>query len=374
MAKDKHYVERDGKIYARFYYTDSEGKLREKWKKCETKTDAKNWVKDQQQIARHGTESFEQKGDLNEYLDKWLDTQKHKVAERTYQDYKNYLRLHVRPVLGKKKLSTLRPLDIQGMVDKMKEKDLAPRTIQQAHEILKRALNQAVDWEILLKNPSRKTKLPKQVRTEMKSLTPEQARVFLDACEENRFGLMFHLALLSGCRPEEYLALQWTDLDFQKCTITIQRVIVWIRWKKGWYFAEPKTPKSRRTIPLPAYLMQKFSEYRRSQLEYLMKHRDKYTNEHNLVFMSEVGTPVSLRNLERRHFKPLLVSAGLPDIRLYDLRHSCATLLLAAGENPKVVSERLGHSTIVLTLDCYSHVLPTMQQAATDRLEGILKR
>lgn len=370
MAKDRYYTERDGKIYARFYYTDSTGKTREKWKRVETKTDAKNWVRDQKQIARHGTESFEQKGNLNEYLDRWLKTQK--VAARTFEDYKNYLRLHVRPTLGKKKLATLRPLDIQGMVDKMREKGLSPRTIQQAHEILKRALNQAVDWEILLKNPARKTKLPKQVRKEMQSLTPEQANKFLDACEGTRFGLVFHLALVSGMRPEEYLALRWTDLDFKKNTVTIQQVIVWYRWKKGWEFAEPKTQKSRRTIPLPAYLMQKFQEHRREQLEYLMKHRDKYQNKYNLVFMSEVGTPVSLHNLERRHYKPLLEKAELPDIRLYDLRHSCATLLLVAGENPKVVAERLGHSNIVLTLQTYTHVLPTMQQAATDRLEGIL--
>jgi len=168
---------------------------------------------------------------LNEYLDKWLDTQKHKVAERTYQDYKNYLRLHVRPTLGKKRLSALRPLDVQAMVDAMKERNLSARTIQQAHEILKRALNQAVDWEILLKNPARRTKLPKQVRAEMKCLTPEQARKFLEACEENRFGLVFHLALISGMRPEEYIALQWSDLDFQKNTVTIQRVIVLLRWK-----------------------------------------------------------------------------------------------------------------------------------------------
>ena len=95
---------------------------------------------------------------------------------------------------------------------------------------------------------------------------------------------------------------------------------------------------------------------------------------HDLVFASEVGTPLSLRNLQRRHFKPILVKAGLDDMRTYDLRHSCATLLLEADENVKVVSERLGHASVVLTLDTYCHVLPTMQQAATDKLERILKR
>ena len=175
----------------------------------------------------------------------------------------------------------------------------------------------------------------------MKVLTPKQARSFLRACETNRFGLMFELALISGMRPEEYLAIQWTDLDFQKCTVTIQRVIVWKRWIKGWCFSEPKTPGSKRTIPLPSHLMRKFQQHRKHQLEHRLKMGEEYQDEHNLVLTSEIGTPVSLRNLERRFYKHLLKTAGLPDIRLYDLRHSCATLLLPAGENPKVVSERL---------------------------------
>ena len=375
MPKDKRYVERDGKVYARITYIDSAGKERQIWRKAESKSHAKELAREiEQQIKSQGTESFEHHGTLDEYLDRWLTSQVQSVSERTLEDARGYLRIHVRPVLGKKKLSSLRPLDVQKVVDVMKGKGLSPRTVKHAHSILSKALNQAVKWKILVSNPARYVDLPKQVRREMKCLTPEEAGRFLDACEGTRFGLVFEIALVSGMRPEEFLALQWSDLDFKKHTVTVQRVIVWKRWKKGWYFAEPKTAKSRRTIPLPPYLMQKFQEHRRSQLEFKLKQGEKYKNEHNLVFTSELGTPVSLRNLERRHFKPLLVKAELPNIRLYDLRHSCATLLLAAGENPKVVAERLGHSNIVMTLEVYSHVLPTMQQSATDKLAAILKR
>lgn len=206
----------------------------------------------------------------------------------------------------------------------------------------------------------------------MKALTQDEAQKFLEACEGDEYGLVFELALISGMRPEEYLALQWSDLDFHQNTITVQRVVVWERWTKAVYFADPKTNKSRRTIPMPAYLMRKLQEHRRHQFEQKLRKGDKFKNEHNLVFTPESGTIISIRNLQSRHFKPLLLKAEVTDIRLYDLRHSCATLLLAAGENPKVVSERLGHASIVLTLDTYSHCLPTMQKSATERLERIL--
>ena len=117
--------------------------------------------------------------------------------------------------------------------------------------------------------------------------------------------------------------------------------------------------------------MRKLHDHKIRQGKHRLKIGEKWTN-YNFVFASDTGTPLVLRNLERRHFKPILKAAELPNIRLYDLRHSCATLLLVAGENPKVVSERLGHASIVLTLDTYSHVLPTMQKAATERLERIL--
>ncbi len=246
--------------------------------------------------------------------------------------------------------------------------------MRHAYKVLCRALKQAVRWRFLITNLAADITLPKQVNKEMKALTPDEAKKFLTVCEADEFGLVFELALISGMRPEEYLALQWTDLDFQQNTVTVQRVVMWERWTKAVYFAEPKTAKSRRTIPIPDYLMRRLQGHRKHQLQFKLKMGEKFKNEHNLVFTSKTGTIVSIRNLQRRLFKPLLVKAKVPDIRLYDLRHNCATLLLAAGENSKVVSERLGHASIVLTLDIYSHVLPTMQKSATERLEKLLRK
>jgi integrase len=143
------------------------------------------------------------------------------------------------------------------------------------------------------------------------------------------------------------------------------------RHNKRWSYEEPKTKKSRRTITLPSPLIKKLVAHKRAQNEQRLKVGSNWES-HNLVFCGEWGNPHSIPNLTYRYFRPILKQAKLPQIRLYDLRHSCATLLLIAEENPKVVSERLGHSTVVLTLDTYSHVLPTMQEKATARLEKML--
>jgi integrase len=228
-------------------------------------------------------------------------------------------------------------------------------------------------FQLLTSNPARELKLPKYVKKEMRALSPEAAQAFLRECENSKHGLLFEFALITGMRPEEYLALQWSDLDLRRATATIQRVLVRNRKGGGWAFQPPKTPRSRRTVPFPAYLAKQLESHKRAQNEARLKLGSEW-QDNDLVFASECGSPLSLRNIQRRHFKPLLEKAGLESIRTYDLRHSCASLLLAADENPKVVSERLGHASIVLTLDTYSHCLPTMQQAATKKLEKMLKR
>jgi integrase len=371
--REKSYVERNGKFYAIVSFTNSEGKRKQIWRKAESKTDAREITKALREQLRGGTESFEHRLKVAEYLDKWMASVKGKLSERTLEAYECLVRLYIKPALGLKDLSKLRPLDVQGMVDAMQGRGLSPKTIRETNIVLSRSLKQAVRWRLLLSNPAAFVELPKKVRREMQSLSPEEAQAFLTHAARDKYGLLFELAILTGMRPEEYLALQWPDVDLKARTLTVQRVL--FRHKKGggWYFKEPKTPQSRRTIPLPDYLTRELAEWKRSQNELRLRLGQEWQN-HNLVFTSDVGSPLSIRNLERRHFKPILVNAKLPDIRLYDLRHSCATLLLAAGENPKVVSERLGHASIVLTLDTYSHVLPSMQRSATEKLEMILKR
>lgn len=310
---------------------------------------------------------------LNEYLERWLKTAAQpRVRERTYADYSELLKRYVSPSIGAKKLCEVRPLDIQTLYTQMLDRGLSARSVRYTHAVLSSALKQAVKWLMLAQNPAALVELPKSSRKEMQALSVDEAARFLMAASEDRWHILFALALTTGMRPEEYLALQWKDVDLDKGIATVQRALVWNRKGGGWTFTAPKTSRSRRNIPLPASISRALIIHKRQQAEARLKLGADYEN-NDLVFASREGTPLMLRNILRRHFKPILERAKLPpSIRLHDLRHSCATLLLAANEHPKVVSERLGHASITLTLDTYSHVLPSMQQAASEKLEKIL--
>jgi integrase len=309
---------------------------------------------------------------VREYLNKWLETAaKPRLRERTFSDYKEKLDRYVIPAIGEKKLADVRPLDIQSLYGKMQDRGLSARTVRYTHAILKSAFKQAIKWHMLMHNPCEAVELPRAERREMSAFSPKEADSFLKAAKENEQGVIFAFALATGMRPEEYLGLKWSDVDLENGAAVVRRVLI-RRKGGGWYFGEPKTSRSRRTVPLPATLTKLLTIHRRIQSAARLKAGAAYQN-NELVFATGEGTPHNSRNLAQRHFLKILENAKLSSkFRLYDLRHSCATLLLVAGENPKVVSERLGHASVVLTLDTYSHVLPTMQEAASQKLERIL--
>jgi integrase len=309
---------------------------------------------------------------LSEYLDIWLkNIAKQRLSYRTYKDYEDLLKRYVREPLGKVKLRDLKAVHIQKLYGEMQERGLSARIVRYTHAILSSALKKAVQLDILPRNVAQLVQLPKQTRKEMDVLTREEVRLFLETVKTERLAPLFSFALATGMRLQEYCALQWKDIDLEKGTATIQRALVWHRKGGGWHFGQPKTSTSRRTIPLPISIVEELKAHRKKLLGEILKPGALWQN-NNLVFPSEVGSPLLPRNLFRV-FKRTLRSAGIREsIRLYDLRHTTATLLLQAGINPKVVSERLGHSTITLTLDVYSHVLPTMQQDASEQLEAMI--
>lgn len=322
----------------------------------------------------NGTLNTNSKQTLSEYLDLWLETiAKPRLHKRTFGDYKDLMRLHVRDALGKIKLSDLKAVHIQKLYGELQTvKNLSPRRIRYVHAVLSSALKKAVELDVLPRNVAKLVQLPKQTKKEMDVLTEEECKMFMNALKGERLETMFSFALATGMRPEEYLALQWKDVDFDKGTATVRRAVIRLP-KSKWYFSELKTKSSYRTLPLPETLVKEIRTHRRKQNEERLKLGAAWQN-HDLVFPSEVGTPSTHSNITQV-FKRVLKNAKLrTSLRLYDLRHTHATLLLKAGVHPKIVSERLGHSTIALTLDVYSHVLPSMQAEATAQLETMLYR
>jgi len=227
-----------------------------------------------------------------------------------------------------------------------------------------------VELDIVPRNVAKLVELPKQINKEMDVLDEDESRRFLEAAQPERLQTMFSVAVSTGMRPEEYLALQWKDVDLERKTAGIRRVLIRVAGQK-WFFSEPKTKSSTRTITLPIGLVGEIRAHRKRQAAERMRLGPAWTN-HDLIFPSELGTPLTHSNITQV-FKRILRRAGLrTSLRLYDLRHTHATLLLKADVHPKIVSERLGHSTISLTLDVYSHVLPSMQEKAADQIDMML--
>jgi integrase len=251
------------------------------------------------------------------------------------------------------------------MYREMQDRGLAARTVQYTHAVLHRALKQARRWGIVGRNVAEDVDPPQVKREEIRPLNREQTRALLKAAEGNRLEALYIVAVHTGMRPGEILALRWDDVNFDFGTLQLNRAL------SDGEFNAPKTARSRRRIKLTAGSVKALRAHRKRQLEERMQKAGLW-KDHGLVFPSTVGTPLSHRNVVRS-FKALLKRAGLPaSTRLYDLRHTCATLLLSRNVHPKYVQELLGHASIALTLDTYSHVIPGMDGGTASAMEDAL--
>lgn len=324
---------------------------------------------------------------LNTHLDEWFKVvAKTNVRARTAGNYDSLIRNHIRNGIGRKRLADVKALDVEKLYGKMIEEDYSPKTVRHVHNVLSSAFEKAIDWEKLHTNPCKRIKLPKLRRSEMKFFTQEEALTFLEFAKDDRYYALFLIALTTGMRPEEYLALKWGDIDFNRRLLYVRRVLIGLNGG-GFSFDKPKTTKSERGIVLRETVITALKAHKMAQLKEIHGLKGVYQDS-DLVFASTIGTPILHRNLDRRHFKKIIESANdrikeenkgrinklppLPSIRLYDLRHTATTLMQLAGINLKVISEQLGHASSVLTLDTYSHVTPAMQEDGADRLERLM--
>jgi integrase len=311
---------------------------------------------------------------FGELLDLWLGGKCGNISERTHSDYSYTIKTYIKPDLGSIRASQLTTDRLKQHYEKMRERGLTNRTLRLIHIVIKAVLREAVDQRKLARNPATSIQTPRKSRQiTICFFKPDEARIFREAAETDRHGTIFLFALETGMRPEEYLALRWTDLDWVKGHVIVSRTLSWPREGVYKFIETTKTKKSYRTLPLSSELLGKLRDHYGSQivLKKSMLEQGKW-DDHDLIFSSDGGTPYFLHNLAR-YFKRLLANAKLdPKMRLYDLRHSCATLMLSSGVNAKIVSERLGHASVAFTLDTYCHVLPNEQSLATEVLTKVL--
>ena len=246
---------------------------------------------------------------------------------------------------------------------------LAPASVNKLHAILHKALDQAVKWHMIPRNPTEGIRAPRPTPKEMHPLSADETRKLLEAARGDNLEALYVLAIHTGMRQGELLALKWSDVDLENAVISVRRTLM----KSGGslLLGEPKTKKSRRTIQLTEEAVRALREHLDRQVEHIQRLGDLYRDE-GLIFASEVGTLINPTNLRQRSFASLLTRAGLPQIRFHDLRHTCATLLLSRDVHPKFVQELLGHANIAITLDTYSHVIPGMGDHAVRAMEDVL--
>jgi integrase len=306
---------------------------------------------------------------VGQYLERWLaDVARPTVRPSTYESYAGYVRRHLIPGLGAIPLSRLTPQDVQAFLTaKLQDGQLTPRTVQYLRAILRRALAQALKWGLVARNAAALTDPPKVPRHEIRPLTPQEATAFLEAVRGDRLEALFVLALTTGMRQGELLGLRWQDVDLDAGTLRVAVALQRIGGQPR--LVEPKTARSRRELPLPERATAALRAHRARQREERLRLGAAW-QDWGLVFTREDGAPLDASTVTHR-FQKLLARANLPRVRFHDLRHTCASLLLAHGVPARVIMDILGHSQISVTLNTYTHVLPDMQREALARLNAL---
>jgi integrase len=318
---------------------------------------------------RRGTNLAAPTRTLSAWLDEWMSEIKAHDGTRpsTLARYEQVIGTHLKPGLGRIRLDRLSPSDIQAFLNR-RRKTVAAGTVAKIHAVLRAALTDAERTDLVPRNVAKSVRVPAGPTGNRCVLNPDEARRFLREVANDRFEAVFVLALMLGLRRGELLGLRWTDIDSQTSTLRVERALQ--RSKGELRIVDPKTPRSRRLLPLPRLAASALDRQRARQARDRLKAGTAW-QDHGLIFATSIGTPVEPRNLNRR-FMELRQKAGLPDLRLHDLRHACATFLLAEGVEPRTVMEILGHSTYRLTMDLYGHALPERMVAAAKAMDATL--
>lgn len=305
---------------------------------------------------------------VGDWLDHWLEhIAPRRVRARTLESYEALVRLHLRPGLGHHRLDRLQPEHLEQLYGSLLEdKGLSPATVLRLHRVLSRALRVAMQRGKIARNVATLVDPPAVKRsTAALPLTVDEARRVLQAAEQGRNSARWTVALAVGLRQSEALGLRWSDIDLDVGTLTVRRGLHRVAGK-GLVYEEPKAERSRRTLALPAQLVEALRRHRVVQLEE-REAAGSLWEEHDLVFAQVTGRPLDKRS-DWEAWKALLKRAAVREVRLHDGRHTAATLLLSEGVHPRVVMELLGHSQMRTTTDTYSHVMPALAEEAAAKM------
>ncbi|THF73888.1 site-specific integrase [Cohnella fermenti] len=367
-------VKKDGKTW---YFVLTHGKKDNgkpqqiKRRGYKTKQEAQKALNELEYSLTNGTYVKPNKMLYREYMvNHWLEDKITKVKKQTLATYKWLIVGHVLPALGDIELTKLTPMAIQKFYNQMtKDEQLTDENIQKIHTLINDSLKKAERWELVTKNPASLVDRPKAVKKEVIVWDVDEVKTFLKHGDKgSRYFIAFWIALTSGARQGEILGLRWQDVDFENNCIRITQTL-----SSDGKEIQPytKTKSGTRTINLPKETMKRLKKHKQMVDREKEKAEPGTYHDMDLVVCTGNGTPTNKSNL-RRAFSVAIKEAGVKKIKFHSMRHTHATLLLLQGENPKIVSERLGHATVRLTLDTYSHLLPSMQKETAEKFGKLL--
>ncbi len=303
---------------------------------------------------------------LRHWLDNYAATH---VSPRTYRDYDGIVRRYLQPALGGLPLARVKPQHVQGLHATLLGRGLSPRTVLHTHRVLSEALSHAVKWQLVARNVCDAVDAPRPERKEMAALDAHGVARLLAASEATPYRDLFSVAIYTGLRRSELLGLRWTDVDLDRGRLSVVAGLHRLTGK-GLVLLPTKTARSRRSVSVGAEALDTLRHVRMQQLENRLAAGPAW-HDTGFVFTKGDGSPIDPEKVTHA-FARVARGAGLTGVRFHDLRHTHASLMLQAGVHPKVVSERLGHASVTITLDTYSHVLPGLQEDATARFSEVL--
>ena len=379
MTKSKRGPRGDGSMFERkdgtwqgqVPYQDEFGRSRRKYVTGKTQRDVKAKFRVVERAVQDGMAIPNERLTVGDWLSEWLKQCQTSLRASTYVSYESYVRVHLIPSLGNIPIRRLSALDIDRMQQRALKAGLSARTVELMRSVLRRALAVGLRYDLVSRNVAQLVSAKSGPRYRPTILSADEALYLINGLWEDRLGALFVVAVTTGLRSGELRGLQWQDINLENGVLSVSRTL-----QKDLagrlVLGDPKTDRSRRSLPLAAVAVEALKIHRDRQALGMTWLGEKWL-ESDFVFTTTTGTPLDGPNLLHR-FHRLLLQIGLPKLRLHDLRHSCATLLLSEGVELRVIMELLGHSTIVLTANTYGHVSSGLKREAADRMDGLFRK